>query len=81
MICATYDAAGAVQVVIPPPADVTGCALLIPTASDQANNPFALSEADGVAVAVAIVSVWFVGFAGRAVIHALKIGDSNVEEA
>ena len=80
MICATYDASGVVSIVTPPPADVTGCALLIPTAADQANNPFALSGADGVAVAAAIVGVWCVGFAGRALIRALLLGDSNAEK-
>lgn len=80
MICASYDATGVVFIVNPPPADVTGCALLIPTAADQANNPFVMSAADGGAVAVAIVGVWCAGFACRALIRVLNSGDSNVQE-
>ena len=80
MICATYDASGVVSVVNPPPADLMGCALLIPTASDQGNNPFLLSAVDGMAIAWAVVAVWVVGFSGRVLIRALHLGDSHVEE-
>ncbi len=72
-LCATYNVVGQVLIVIPPPADLSTCALLIPTADDAANNPFLLSPADGVAVAFAIVSVWAVGFGFRALIRSLNV--------
>ena len=73
-ICATYDVNGVVTVITPPPADAMSCALLIPTASDQANNPFIWSGVDGMAIALAVVGVWCVGFAGRALIRSLNLG-------
>jgi hypothetical protein len=79
MICATYSATGEVLVVLPAPPDISGCALLIPTAADQANYPFSLSAADGSAVAFAIVLVWGAGFAGRACIRALFLGGVSSE--
>lgn len=71
-LCATYNGANQVLIVTPPPADMSTCPLLIQTAEDWQNNPFYLSTADGMAVAVAIVAVWSAGFAGRALIRALR---------
>jgi hypothetical protein len=70
-LCATTNASNQVVIVTPPPADVTTCALLIPTAEDSMNSPFSLTPADGLAIATAIVSVWAVGFATRALIRVL----------
>jgi hypothetical protein len=70
-VCATYNAAHQVMVVSPPPADLSTCALLIPTANDSMNSPFSLSMADGLAIAGAIVAVWAVGFAFRAIARSL----------
>lgn len=71
MICANYNASGQVTVVTPPPADLSTCALLIQTPGDSLNNPFMLSASDGYAIATAVVSVWCVGFAFRAIIRSL----------
>jgi hypothetical protein len=70
-LCATYDSNGIVSVVTPPPADVSTCALLIPTTGDSVNNPFMLSAADGALIASAVISAWAVGFACRALIRSL----------
>jgi uncharacterized protein (UPF0210 family) len=71
-LCATYNAAHQVEIVVPQPADISNCALLIPTAGDSINSPFALSSSDGLAIAYAIVAVWVVGFGTRAIIRVLK---------
>lgn len=71
-LCATHNGAGQVLIVTPPPADFSTCPLLIQTAEDWNNNPFYLSTADGMAVALAIVGVWSVGFAARSLIRALR---------
>jgi len=80
-ICATYDASGAVSVVTPPPVDMSTCALLIPTTDDRLNDPFHLSAADGSSIAIAIILVWSVGFAGRAIIRCLNTGEKEDENA
>lgn len=71
MICATYNASGQVIVVTPPPADLSTCALLIPTPADGMNNPFILSASDGYAIAIAVVSIWAIGFAFRVLSRSL----------
>jgi hypothetical protein len=71
MRCATWDAGHQVILVEPPPADLATCALLIPEAEDTLNSPFALSAEDGMAIAVAIVGVWIVGFGSRVLIRVL----------
>ena len=70
-LCGTYNISGQVSIVTPPPADLSTCALLIPTEADSTNNPFVFSAADGSAIAFAVVAAWAVGFAGRALIRAL----------
>lgn len=72
MLCAQSDIYGVVSITPSQPADLTTCALVIPTAGDLGNNPFALSPADGTAVASAIVLVWGAGFACRALIRSLS---------
>lgn len=79
-ICATYSVDGSVSVVTPPPSDLSACALLIPTGSEGSFNPFALSSADGLAIASAVVLVWGAGFCGRALIRVLSLGDSDANE-
>jgi hypothetical protein len=71
MRCATWDTGHQVILVDPPPADLSTCALLIPEADDTLNSPFSLSAEDGVAIAVAIVGVWIVGFGTRVLIRVL----------
>lgn len=71
-LCATYNASNQVSIVTPPPADMSTCALLIPTVGDSLNNPFILSAADGYTIALAVVSAWAVGFASRALIRTVK---------
>ncbi len=71
-LCATYNASNQVLIVTPPPADMSTCALLIPTVGDSVNDPFHLDAADGLAIASAIVLVWGTGFAARALIRVLK---------
>jgi hypothetical protein len=72
MQCATWNAENAVVIVTPPPSDISTCALLIPNSGDVLNSPFSLSAEDGLAIASAIVLVWGVGFATRALIRVLK---------
>ena len=71
-LCATYNSTGQVSIVTPPPADMSTCALLIPTTEDNVNNPFILSAAEGYAIALAVVSVWALGFASKALISVVK---------
>lgn len=71
MICATYNASGQVAIVNPPPADISTCALLIPTPADSMSNPFILSVSDGYTIALAVVSIWAIGFGFRALIRSL----------
>ena len=71
MICATYTNTGQVVIVNPPPADISTCALLIPTPADGMNNPFILSASDGYAIAIAVVSIWAIGFAFRVLSRSL----------
>jgi hypothetical protein len=71
MRCATWDTGHQVLIVDPPPADLTTCSLLIPESGDTLNSPFALSAEDGMAIAVAIVGVWIVGFGSRVLIRVL----------
>jgi hypothetical protein len=78
--CATYDGSGQVIVITPPPSDLSACALLIPSGSEGITNPFALSAADGAAIASAIVLVWGAGFVGRALIRSLFLGDDSHDE-
>lgn len=75
--CATYDVNGNVVVVTPPLADLSACALLIPSGQEGITNPFALSASDGLAIASAIVLVWGAGFCVRALIRVLFSGDSS----
>ena len=70
-LCATYNATGQVTILQPQPADTSTCSLMIPT-SDDGMNIFKLSAEDGTAIAFAIVTVWCVGFASRAVIRLLN---------
>lgn len=70
-MCATYNASNQVTIVTPPPADMSTCALLIPTVGDSINDPFHLSSADGAAIAFAVVAAWATGFGFRALIRAL----------
>ena len=71
-LCATYNGSNQVLIVTPPPADMSTCALLIPTVGDSVNDPFHLSAADGSAIAVAIVSMWCLGLATRLLIRVLR---------
>jgi hypothetical protein len=70
-LCATYNASQQVVIVTPPPNDLSTCALLIPTPEDSMNSPFNLSAADGLSIAYAIVAVWAIGFAFRALARVL----------
>lgn len=79
MICGGYGVDGVVYVVLPAPTDISTCALVFPTGSEVVGNPLALSEADGLAIAGAIVLVWGVGFVGRALIRALFLEESGNE--
>lgn len=71
MICANYTNTGQVVIVNPPPVDISTCALLIPTPADGMNNPFILSASDGYAIAIAVVSIWAIGFAFRVLSRSL----------
>jgi hypothetical protein len=72
-LCATVNSAQQVVIVLPQPANISTCALLIPTTEDSLNSPFNLTPADGYAIAVAIVGVWAVGFGIRAIARVLSI--------
>lgn len=72
MLCATYNGSNQVLIVTPPPADMSTCALLIPTASDSTNNPFILSAADGSAIAAAIAALWFTAYVVRLLIKTVR---------
>lgn len=72
MICAQWDVNGQVQIVAVPPADLSTCALLLPSGAEGVSNPLALSSADGGAIAAAVVFVWAVGFAGRSLVRSLS---------
>ena len=71
-MCATYNGTGQVTVVTPPPADMSTCALLIPTVGDSINDPFHLSAQDGLDISYAILTVWAVAVGWRILIRLIK---------
>lgn len=71
-LCATYNVSGVVSIVSPPPADMSTCALLIPTVGDSVNDPFHLSASDGSAIAIAIAALWFTAYVVRLLIKTIR---------
>lgn len=72
MRCVAIDGSGFVVDVDPQPVEVSACALVLSSGGELGANPFNLSQADGEAIAWAVVVVWAIGFAWRAVIQTLK---------
>lgn len=81
MRCVSMVQSGSIYYIVdtlPQPTDLTTCAMVLPSANEVigANYPFNLSASDGLTIAYAIVALWGVGFAGRALVRSLR-GDSN----
>lgn len=72
MRCVAIDASGFVVDVAPQPVEVSACVLVLSSGGEIGANPFNLSQADGEAIAWAVVAVWAIGFVWRAFIQALK---------
>lgn len=81
MQCVVVDTNGALVLQDPQPADISSCAMVVLSGSEAVGNPFALSAEDGAAVGVAIIGVWAVAFAIRAVIQPLKGIEHESSEA
>jgi hypothetical protein len=56
--CVTVDGSGAVVDVVPQPADVTTCTLVLATPAEVGSSPFALSVEDATLLGFGIVAVW-----------------------
>lgn len=72
MLCATYNGSNQVLIVTPPPADMSTCALIIPTYAETLNSPFSLSASDGSAIAAGIAALWFTAYVVRLFIKTVR---------
>lgn len=80
MQCLTIGEGGALVVQNPQPADLSACEMVVLSGSEAMGNPFALSAEEGATISVAIIGVWAVAFAFRALIQTLSVKGSNHEE-
>lgn len=66
MICVQQNATtGALEPVVPQPADLSTCTLVVQSASEVVASPFALDEAAANDLAAAIAGVWTLAFCLR----------------
>ena len=79
--CVVVGSGGELLVQVPAPADLSTCALVVPSGTEVIGNPLALSAADGGAIAGAITLVWGAGFVGRALIRVLSLGDDDANQS
>ncbi len=80
MRCVTINESGVLVDVVPQPADWSSCAFILQSGAEAGANPFYLSADEGQSVALAIIFVWGVGFAWRAIIQLLKGDLDHVQE-
>ncbi|MDF3831822.1 hypothetical protein P3W85_02455 [Cupriavidus basilensis] len=76
-LCVQVNGSGALVAVSPQPADLSTCAYVVQASSEFLNNPLALSAGDGQTIGTAILLVWAVAYAIRAVLGALASGDDT----
>jgi hypothetical protein len=80
MHCIEQDQDGRLVIMNPQPADLSACAMLVPSGQAVVGNPFALDVEAGAALSVAIISVWAIAFAFRSIMQTLSVKGSNHEE-
>lgn len=73
MRCVAIDAAGVLVDVVPQPADVSTCALVIRSGQEVSANPFALTLEEGGLIGAAIVLLWGAAFGLRMLRRALDV--------
>lgn len=67
MICVQQDTTtGAYVPMNPQPTDLTTCAAVLPSYGDLPSSVWNLSATDGATISAAILGVWFVAWAGKA---------------
>lgn len=60
MICVQVLGNGTLQAVLPTPADLTTCALVVPSGSYVSASPFYMTREEGLKIGVAIALLWSV---------------------
>ncbi|XYI32386.1 hypothetical protein MNJPNG_09510 [Cupriavidus oxalaticus] len=76
-LCVQVNGDGSMSAVTPQPVDLGTCAYVVQSSAEHLNNPLALSATDGGAIGSAILLVWAVAYAIRAVLVALASGDQD----
>lgn len=72
-LCVTENGGtGALEIVSSQPTDYTSCTMVVLSGAEAGASPLALSAADGLQVAAAVVAVWGVAWAVKALILTLK---------
>lgn len=82
-ICVDFSS-GQVVVANPQPADVSNCSAVVLSGAEfqglATADIFNISVADGLTISTAIVGVWVIGWAFRALIITLKETDKGVND-
>lgn len=76
MICVQADSSGVVSVIVPQPADVSACTMVLASPPEIGFSPWAMPIEDAVAIGTAIWLAWAIAFGVRAVARAIS-DDSN----
>ncbi len=80
MICLQQNlTTGALEVMNPQPVDLTTCSMVLSSGADAVNVPWSLSVSDASSVSAAIISVWGLAWAIKALILTLKGNTQNEE--
>ena len=74
MRCVAIDGSGFVVDVVPQPADLTTCTLILASPTEVTASPFILSDEDAALLAGAAWFVWGVAYGLRMLRKALEIG-------
>lgn len=72
MRCVAIDVDGFVVDVVPQPADLTTCTLVLASPAEVTASPFLLSLEDGGLIGLAILSLWAVAFGMRSLIQTVR---------
>jgi hypothetical protein len=72
MRCVTINGEGYVVDVVPPPAEVSNCALVLATPEELTASPFRLTLEEGGLIGAAIALLWGTAFGLRALRRALE---------
>jgi hypothetical protein len=75
------DAGGAVVDVVPQPADVTTCTLVLQAPGEIAAAPWAISPEEGVQIAAAILALWALGWGAGQVARVINLNEEGSDHA